>query len=128
MTLFLVVALFFYLGALLAVPLVSSGFLAYELWQELYGNPEERLERLLTEADGPEENYCPHCGARVSEEDVICPRCLNELKFNCPHCGSPLRLGEDGLRCPHCGRPLPSHHKREEAKHFSHSWEEPRKH
>lgn len=48
---------------------------------------------------------CPSCGARVSGQELACPRCgvvfTGETKFECPFCGE--MVARDSNVCPSCG-------------------------
>ena len=43
---------------------------------------------------------CPSCGAAVTDQYVVCPKCGEKLKSVCPHCGFPTEA--DWRVCPKC--------------------------
>lgn len=47
---------------------------------------------------------CPQCGATVTEQYVVCPRCGTKLRPACPVCAFPVEL--DWKVCPKCAAPL----------------------
>ena len=47
---------------------------------------------------------CPQCGAPVTEQYVVCPRCGAKLRPACPSCAAPVE--PDWKVCPRCAAPL----------------------
>ena len=47
---------------------------------------------------------CPQCGAAVTEQYVVCPRCGTKLRPACPSCAFPVE--PDWKVCPKCAAPL----------------------
>ncbi len=47
---------------------------------------------------------CPQCGAPVTEQYVVCPRCGAKLRPVCPNCAAPVE--PDWRVCPRCAAPL----------------------
>mgnify|MGYP000991466950 CR=1 FL=1 len=50
---------------------------------------------------------CPSCGAEVTEQFTVCPKCGTRLKATCPNCG--FAVEPDWTVCPECTAPLPEH-------------------
>lgn len=47
---------------------------------------------------------CSRCGARVTEQFVVCPQCGTKLRPVCSNCSAPVE--RDWKVCPHCAAPL----------------------
>ena len=49
---------------------------------------------------------CAQCGAPVTEQYAVCPKCGVKLHAACPNCAKPVE--PDWQVCPHCAAPLPA--------------------
>lgn len=54
-------------------------------------------------SDSAGEGQCPHCGAIVSADYEICPKCGWKVVNYCTFCGAPM--SPEDLDCPECGMP-----------------------